>query len=66
MKPVHKKVIRTTVSFTPVIYDALGDVIKAQGFSGLSEYIAHKARVDKGLVKIDVAKVEATSPKLAA
>lgn len=65
-KPAHKKVIRTTISALPVIWDAAQDVIKAQGFSGPSEYFAHHVRIDKGLVKIEVVKTEATVPKMAA
>ena len=45
----HQKVIRTTVSITPALYDASQQLFKRHGFTGLSDYLQTCLRRDTQL-----------------
>jgi len=48
-KKPHARSIRTTISLTPVLFDAGQDLVRRHGYSGLSDYIQARIRTDAGL-----------------
>jgi hypothetical protein len=54
-KKPHQCSIRTTITLTPVLYDASRDMLRKGGYSGLSDYVQARLRRDCGLDKEVVA-----------
>jgi hypothetical protein len=52
MKGPHQKVIRTTVTLHPTLFLAFPGVASKAGYSGLSDYLQAKIRIDAGLETI--------------
>ena len=48
-KRQHHRVVRTTVSLTPALFDASREIIARYGYTGLSDYLQARIRRDSGL-----------------
>lgn len=43
-KPAHSRVVRTSISLPPPLYDAAQDAVRREGFTTFSDYIQHLIR----------------------
>jgi Arc/MetJ-type ribon-helix-helix transcriptional regulator len=55
LKKPHARSIRTTITLTPVLFDACRELVRKGGYNGLSDYLQAKIRRDAKLDQEDVA-----------
>ena len=54
-KREHQKVVRTTITLTPVLFDASQEIIRHRGYTGLSDLVQDVIRKQAGLGLTDEA-----------
>lgn len=48
-KPRHRRAVRINVTLSPILFDAVGEIVKRSGYSGVSDYLQAKIRRDAKL-----------------
>jgi len=48
-KKTFQKAVRVNITLSPILLEKSGEIIRRQGFSGLSDYVQSKIRRDAGL-----------------